>query len=418
MESCAPASVARIACGMVRQFWIAALDRMLSRGVRRGELSVRFPDGAVRRYGSGAPSVEATLHDDSLPRRIVQFQDLAIGEAYMDGTLTIADDDLRGLLELAIGNFYANYRPGIHAPVDLMRNFLRRLQQINPARRSSANVAHHYDLSGDLYRLFLDEDMQYSCGYFRDPSATLEEAQRAKKRHIAAKLLLEPGMRVLDIGSGWGGLAIELARDHGAEVLGVTLSREQLAVARDRAEREGLANRARFEIQDYRSVSGTFDRIVSVGMFEHVGLPQYGKFFGAVHDLLEPDGVALIHTIGYALPPAATSAWMLKYIFPGGYTPSMSEVARAIEKQLLYTTDVEVWRLHYAQTLRHWHDRFMANIDRARDIYDERFCRMWRFYLIGCEMTFRHGWQVVFQFQLARQQDAVPLTRDYIHQGG
>ncbi|MDE3239503.1 MAG: class I SAM-dependent methyltransferase, partial [Paracoccaceae bacterium] len=281
--------------------------------------------------------------------------------------------------------------------------------------RARRNVAHHYDLSGELYDLFLDEDRQYSCAYFADPSMTLEEAQRAKKAHIANKLLLEPGMTVLDIGCGWGGLGLTLARDYGARVVGVTLSEEQHKVATRRAKEAGLSDRVEFRLCDYRTVTETFDRVVSVGMFEHVGVPHYREYFSAVHDRLAPDGVALIHTIGRVTPPGSTSPWILKYIFPGGYVPALSEMMSAVEKNALWSTDIEVWRMHYAYTLRHWHDRFVAKQDKAKALYDERFCRMWRYYLIASEMSFRHYGQCVFQVQLARRQEAVPLTRTYLY---
>jgi len=298
-----------------------------------------------------------------------------------------------------------------------MRRLTRRLDQFNPVTRSRSNVAHHYDLSGELYDLFLDEDRQYSCAYFARPDMTLEEAQAAKKAHIARKLLIKPGMRVLDIGCGWGGMGLTLARDFGADVTGVTLSREQHAMANARAEKAGLSDKARFELMDYRDVAGQFDRIVSVGMFEHVGVPHYDEYFASVHRLLRPDGIALIHTIGRAGPPGATSPWITKYIFPGGYCPAMSEAVAAIERHHLVTTDVEVWRLHYAETLREWRRRFEANIDRVRALYDDRFCRMWRYYLIASELTFRLNNQVVFQFQMSPKQDSVPLTRDYLYPG-
>jgi cyclopropane-fatty-acyl-phospholipid synthase len=292
---------------------------------------------------------------------------------------------------------------------------MRYLNQFNPVKRAQANAAHHYDLSGELYDLFLDDDRQYSCAYFARPDMTLDEAQEAKKHHIAGKLLIEPGMRVLDIGCGWGGMGLTLARDYGAEVTGVTLSKEQHAMANERAETAGVADKAKFHLMDYRQVEGQFDRIVSVGMFEHVGVPHYEEYFRTVNERLTPEGIALIHTIGRADPPGTTSPWITKYIFPGGYVPALSETARAIETQDLYTTDVEVWRLHYAETLKHWHERFVSNIDRARELYDERFCRMWRYYLLACELTFRLNKQVVFQFQLSPRQDAVPLTRDYLY---
>ncbi len=396
--------------------WNRIFDGFAAHLIREGTLHVTFADGTQRSYGDGTGKpVSVTLHDPTLPRKIVLSPDMAVGEGYMDGRLTIENDDLYGFLTLAIRNIAMQGDPWFRKPLAWGRHMTRHLQQFNPMSRARANVAHHYDLSGDLYRLFLDEDMQYSCAYFRDPTMTLEEAQNAKKRHIAGKLLLKPGMKVLDIGCGWGGMGLTLARDYGAEVLGVTLSREQHKLANERARAAGLADRCRFELMDYRKVTGRFDRIVSVGMFEHVGVPHYREYFGRVRDLLTEDGVALIHTIGRTDPPGTTSPWITKYIFPGGYVPALSEAMRPIEDQRLVTTDIEVWRLHYAETLRHWHDRFMANIDKARALYDDRFCRMWRYYLIGSELTFRHNHQVVFQFQLARRQDAVPLTRDYLY---
>ncbi|MEO3416573.1 cyclopropane-fatty-acyl-phospholipid synthase family protein [Roseovarius sp. CAU 1744] len=397
--------------------WMTALDRLLTQLMRRGSLGVTYPDGSTKTYGSGrdGPEVAIALLDRSLPRKIVLSPEMAVGEGYMDGRLTIENDDLHGFLTLAISNIAAQGPPWFRRPIVLVRHLMRHLQQFNPAPRARANVAHHYDLSGELYDLFLDEDRQYSCAYFRDPGMTLEAAQAAKKQHIARKLLIQPGMQVLDIGCGWGGMGLTLARDHGAEVLGVTLSKEQHAMATARAEMAGLANRCRFELLDYRKVTGQFDRIVSVGMFEHVGVPHYNEFFAHVRDRLTEDGISLIHTIGRAQPPGATSPWITKYIFPGGYCPALSEVMRAVEHQGLVQTDIEVWRLHYAETLRHWHDRFMANIERARALYDDRFCRMWRYYLIASELTFRLNRQVVFQLQLTRRQDAVPLTRDYLY---
>ncbi|MBD3679395.1 MAG: class I SAM-dependent methyltransferase [Rhodobacteraceae bacterium] len=396
--------------------WNRLFEQMLDRIFRHGTLGVTMPDGAQRRFGDGGPpEIEITLTDPDLPRRIILNPELAVGEAYTDGTLTIAGDDLRGFLTLAISNLGQGNNIWWQRAAADVRLWLRRFDQWNPIGRARANVAHHYDLSGELYDLFLDADKQYSCAYFKHPDDTLEQAQEQKKAHIAGKLLLEPGMKVLDIGCGWGGMALTLARDHGAEVLGVTLSQEQHKVATERALEAGLADKVRFRLMDYRLVEETFDRIVSVGMFEHVGVPHYREYFRHVHDLLSPDGVALIHTIGRSTPPGTTSPWIAKYIFPGGYVPAMSEASAAIEKERLVTTDVEVWRLHYAETLRHWYDRFTANIDRAREIYDERFCRMWRYYLVASELTFRLNTQVVFQFQLARRQEAVPLTRDYLY---
>jgi cyclopropane-fatty-acyl-phospholipid synthase len=398
--------------------WSRALDHLLTHLFRQGRLRVTFPDGTVRSYGPGnGPESAVVLHDPSLPRRIVLSPDMGIGEGYMDGTVTFEGDDVHGFLSLAIVNIAAQGQPWFRRPLEVLRRLKRRLDQFNPVARARANVAHHYDLSGELYDLFLDEDRNYSCAYFAREGMTLEEAQAAKKAHIARKLLIEPGMRVLDIGSGWGGMGLTLARDFGADVTGVTLSREQHAMANARAAEAGLADRVRFELMDYRDVEGRFDRIVSVGMFEHVGVPHYDAYFATVRRLLGAEGIALIHFIGRAGPPGATSPWILKYIFPGGYCPSMSEAVAAVERQGLVTTDVEVWRLHYAETLKEWRRRFEANIDRARALYDERFCRMWRYYLIASELTFRLNNQVVFQFQLTPKQDAVPLTRDYLYRG-
>ena len=389
---------------------------MLTHLVRDGVLEVTFADGTTRRYGNGGtPEAKIVLHDNSLPRKIILAPELAIGEAYMDQGLTIDNDDLYGFLRLAIRNLTSQGHPWFQKPLTVGRHLMRSLRQFNPVRRAQANVAHHYDLTSELYDLFLDRDKQYSCAYFRDPDLTLEEAQEAKKHHIAKKLMLEPGMRVLDIGSGWGGMGLTLARDYGADVTGVTLSREQHRIANARAENAGLSDRARFRLTDYREVEGRFDRIVSVGMFEHVGVPHYNTFFRTVGERLTSDGIALVHTIGRASPPGTTSPWITKYIFPGGYVPSMSEAMRAIENQYLFVTDVEIWRLHYAETLRHWYDRFMANVDKACALFDDRFCRMWRYYLVACELTFRLDRQVVFQIQLSPVRDSVPLTRDYLY---
>jgi cyclopropane-fatty-acyl-phospholipid synthase len=402
--------------------WERHFDRMAGTIIRHGTLHITMPDGRRLTAGDGTGQpVAIRLTDPDLPRRILLDPDLAVGEAYMDGTLLIDGDDLRRFLDLTMRNLGASEgldrMPGLwwQRPLALARRAARGWIQWNPAHRARANVAHHYDLSAELYDLFLDTDKQYSCAYFADPGMTLEDAQRAKKRHIADKLLIEPGMRVLDIGCGWGGMALTLARDYGARVVGVTLSEEQHKIATRRAREAGLADRIDIRLTDYRNVRETFDRIVSVGMFEHVGVPHYGEYFHAVSDRLASDGVALIHTIGRMRPPGITSPWIEKYIFPGGYIPSLSEMAAAIERQALYMTDVEIWRLHYAETLRHWHERFVANEARARALYDDRFCRMWRYYLLACELTFRHNWQCVFQVQLAHRQEAVPLTRDYLY---
>jgi cyclopropane-fatty-acyl-phospholipid synthase len=395
--------------------WAKFLSLFLARLIRQGALVAVYPGGRSVRYGEASSSpVTVRFHARSLPRKLLVNPDLALGEAYMDGTLTIEDDDIYGLIELLVVNLA--HQPDVwhYRWLARLRRLYRRLAQFNPAERARRNVAHHYDLSGALYDLFLDTDRQYSCAYFRHPDDSLETAQRDKQALIAAKLLLEPGHRVLDIGCGWGGLGLYLAREHGAQVTGVTLSQEQHKIADERAQAEGLDDRARFYLQDYREVDEIFDRIVSVGMFEHVGVPHYREFFTTVHNRLAADGVALLHTIGRADGPGATNPWIAKYIFPGGYSPALSEVLAVIERAGFYVTDVEVLRLHYAETLKAWRKRFETNLDKVRVIYDERFCRMWRFYLILSELAFRHGGHVVFQIQIAKRQDAVPLTRDYL----
>lgn len=396
--------------------WNKLLDQMLRQVVRHGAMRLTYPDGTVRTYGDAAAEpVRVSLNTPDMPRRLILNPDLGSGEGYMDGDLTIEGDDLHGYLALIVRNMGHGRRNWVLEMNMLRRMATRRLSQFNHLTRARTNVAHHYDLSGALYDLFLDDDKQYSCAYFRSPDDTLEQAQANKKAHIGGKLLIEPGMRVLDIGCGWGGMGLTLARDFGARVIGVTLSEEQHKVACNRAKEAGLDDRVEFRLQDYRKVGERFDRIVSVGMFEHVGVPHYREYFRHVHDMLDPDGVALIHTIGRATPPGGTSSWIDKYIFPGGYVPSMSETMAAVEREDLFTTDIEVWRLHYAETIRHWHDRFVARQSEARALYDERFCRMWRYYLVASELTFRLNRQVVFQFQMARKQEAVPLTRDYLY---
>jgi cyclopropane-fatty-acyl-phospholipid synthase len=356
------------------------------------------------------------LQDQRTIRGLVFNPSLAAGEAYMSGGLSVEDSSIYDVLDVLLANVQHN--PGGH-PVVRWHEWLgvvaRRLVQFNPAGRSRRNVAHHYDLNGRLYSLFLDRDRQYSCAYFPRGDETLEEAQTAKKRHIAAKLCLDrPGLHVLDIGSGWGGMALTLARDFGARVTGITLSQEQLTEARARAVAEGLEDRVRFELLDYRAVTDTFDRIVSVGMFEHVGVGHYRTFFNTVARCLKPDGVALIHAIGRSDGPGGTNAWFRKYIFPGGYSPALSEVLPGVERCGLMATDIEILRLHYAETLRHWRRRFAANRDAITALYDERFCRMFEFYLAASEITFRRRGHMVWQLQLAHGHGPVPLTRDYI----
>ena len=391
------------------------VSRLLERMIRVGTLEVIDADGE-RHVFSGEPGPEVTvrLHDRALHYRLFFNPGLSVGEAYMDGTLTIEKGTLSEFLEIATRNlrFAQAYPP--YAAIERLSRLLRRWQQRNPVGLARTHVAHHYDLPDRLYDLFLDRDRQYSCAYFQNPGNDLETAQLNKRRHLAAKLLLEPGHRVLDIGSGWGGLALYLARVGGGQVTGLTLSGEQAKVASRRAAEAGLAERVRFHLRDYREETGTYDRIVSVGMFEHVGVDHYPEFFAKVRALLTEDGVCVLHSIGRMAGPSTTFAWLRKYIFPGGYSPALSEVLPAVEQSGLWITDIEVLRLQYAKTLRAWRRRFEANRARIAELFDERFCRMWEFYLALSEAAFRHGDHFVFQMQLAKRRDAAPLTRDYI----
>jgi cyclopropane-fatty-acyl-phospholipid synthase len=390
------------------------LHVLFAKTLRAGRLSVRYADGSVETFGdgSGPPVVVRLTRAGAL--RIAFDAALGLGEAYMDGDLVFEQGDLWDLLTLVGRNL--PQRAPIHpnAFAKLKNSILRRLRQANSRAASRRNVAHHYDLSADLYRRFLDADMQYSCAYFSDERMTLEEAQAAKKTHLASKLDLRPGQRVLDIGCGWGGMGLTLARDYGVEVVGVTLSKEQLAIANQRAEAAGLTDRVRFELTDYRDVGGTFDRIVSVGMFEHVGAPNYTTFFEQVRRLLTDDGVAVIHSIGHMAPPGVTDSFIRKYIFPGGYIPTLSQVTDAVEQAGLWVTDLEILRLHYAETLRHWRERFNADRPAIAALYDERFCRMWEFYLAISEFSFRFGRTMVVQVQLTKELKTLPITRDYM----
>jgi cyclopropane-fatty-acyl-phospholipid synthase len=397
-----------------------ALDGILRRFIATGRLSVRWPDGRQSLYsGDDGPSAGIVIHTNSAVRGLVLNPGLALGEAYMDETITPDGCSIYDILDVMSANVGHNNQG--HAGLwfrTFLRQLKRRIDQYNPAVRAQKNVAHHYDLNGRLYSLFLDRDRQYSCAYFPRGDETLEEAQLAKKRHIAAKLCLDrPDLKILDIGCGWGGLALTLAREYGAQVTGITLSHEQLAEARARAIAEGLEDRVNFELKDYRAVDQKFDRVVSVGMFEHVGIGHYQTFCDTVARCLTPEGVALIHAIGRSDGPSCTNTWIDKYIFPGGYCPALSEVLPSVERSRLVVTDIEILRLHYAQTLRHWRWRFTANRDTIASIYDERFCRMFEFYLCGSEVAFRTGGHMVFQIQLGARQDAVPLTRDYLYAG-
>jgi len=392
------------------------LVRLLAAAKGDGTLTLVTADERHHRIGSGPPHLTLRLHDRKVERDLLINPRLRFGEAYMDGRFSIEGGTIYDLLAMLMSG--AEVQGALGRALESMSPLLRRVQQYNPMQKSRQNVEHHYNLSRQFYQLFLDRDMQYSCAYFAEPAMSLDEAQEAKKRHIAAKLLIVPGMRVLDIGCGWGGMALYLARHTGARVTGITLSSEQLAVARQRAEEAGLADRVTFELRDYREFAadhpGTFDRIVSVGMFEHVGVPHYRDYFAAVRRMLNDGGVALIHSIGRLDGPASTNPWIRKYIFPGGYSPALSEVLPVIERSGLLATDLEVLRLHYAETLRHWRARFLARREEAKALYDDRFCRMWEFYLAGAELAFRLQGHMVFQVQVARSLGAVPLTRDYM----
>ncbi len=394
------------------------LAQVLARVVNEGELTIVDETGRSHRIkgAKAGPAVTMRVHDHWTGLRLAFRPRLALGEAYMDGRLTVEQGDLYDLLDLLGRNITAVDSTAIMRWSYSLQRWLRVLEQYNPVGTAQKNVAHHYDLRGELYDFFLDPDRQYSCAYFKTGKESLEIAQADKKLHIAAKLLLKPGLKVLDIGSGWGGMGLYLARSFDVDVTGVTLSREQHGVSNRRAADAGIADRVRFKLIDYREEPDRYDRIVSVGMFEHVGSAHYLEYFRKVKDLLADDGVMLLHSIGRMEPPGGTNTWLRKYIFPGGYTPALSEVLAAIEKAGLWVTDIEVLRLHYAETLRHWRHRFLANRERIKEIagYDDRFCRMWEFYLAGCEVAFRYMQQMVFQIQISRRQDAVPLVRDYM----
>jgi cyclopropane-fatty-acyl-phospholipid synthase len=388
---------------------------MLARFIKNGTLRVIESDGTMTEFkGSAAPIATIRLHDPTLPFKMFRNPELHTGEAYMDGTLTFEDCTLKDFLDLFSINRGSMASYPMQKVLRRISRTVRSVQQHNPIGKAQKNVAHHYDLSAEMYSLFLDKDMQYSCAYFENGDESLEAAQEKKKRHIAAKLKLKEGQRILDIGCGWGGMALYLAQRANVKVLGVTLSEEQHRVAVKRAKEAGLSDRVRFELLDYRNVNERFDRIVSVGMFEHVGVARYDEFFGKIYELLEHDGFALLHSIGHMSPPSVASPWLRKYIFPGAYSPALSETFAATERQHLWVSDVEVLRFHYADTLVEWNKRFQQNRERIAEIYDERFCRMWEFYLLSAETMFRTGAQMVFQMQLSRIREATGLTRDYM----
>jgi len=395
----------------MNRFLALFVDKLM----RHGDLEVETCDGAKRRFGDGAgPKIAIRIADRAAERELLLNPELALGELYMDGRLELVEGDLYDFVALAAGNLIVFSQSRWMKLLEKARAQLNRFQRRNNRKRAKTNVERHYDHDRRLYSFFLDADQQYSCAYFEHEGQSLEDAQLAKKRHLAAKLLIEEGQSVLDIGSGFGGMALYLAQIVGARALGVTLSEEQFAISSRRAVESGLGDRVAFRKQDYRDVGEQFDRIVSVGMFEHVGLNAYDEFFATVRRQLKDDGVMVLHSIGRSEGPSSTNPWIRKYIFPGGYIPSVSETMAAIERSGLYVTDIEILRLHYADTLKEWRRRFLAHRDEVKAIYDERFCRMWEFYLVGSEIAFRVYGHMVFHIQLAKRQDVVPRTRDYI----
>lgn len=390
--------------------------RFLRPLMKQGTLTIIDHDERLHVVGNGsAPHVTVRFKDPKLGTKLFLNPALHAGEGYMNGTLVVENSDLFGMLSLIMSNLAGFHGHWLARSLKSVERFSSLVRTYNPIARSRRNVAHHYDLSTELYRTFLDGEMQYSMAYFRAPEDTLEQAQLQKMAHIATKLRLEPGQTVLDIGCGWGGLGLYLHRMHGVNVIGISLSERQIEVAQARAAAAGVTGAVTFRLQDYRHVRETFDRVVSVGMFEHVGLPHYRKFFEVVRDRLTPDGIALLHTIGRTDGPGATDSWTAKYIFPGGYSPALSEIVPHVERSGLIITDVETLRLHYASTLREWRNRFMAHWDQIEKLYDTRFCRMFEFFLSSAEAAFHYGAHVNFHIQMSRALTAVPLTRDYMY---
>ena len=383
--------------------------------IRKGDLRITDARGETHRFGDRTGQRSAVRVTDRWTEiKIATDPWLAIGEAYMDGRLIVEEGGFYRFMEILLSNAEEVPLPRWTWSLNFLRWLIRRVDQFNPIARARRNASAHYDIEPEIYRLFLDSDQQYSCAYFNKPDDDLETAQTAKKRHLAAKLLIKPGDEVLDIGCGWGGLGIYLARVSGADVTGITLSREQLKIARTRGQEVPQPDRLTFRLEDYRETKGQFDKIVSVGMFEHVGVDHYRTFFRRLSDLLNKDGVALLHTIGRTPGPAPTNPFIKRYIFPGGSLPALSEILPHVEASGLVVCDIEILRLHYAETLRHWRERFLNHWDEAVRLKGEKFCRMWEFYLAGSDASFRYQGLVVFQIQLAHNQSAVPLTRDYI----
>ena len=395
----------------------SSLHNLFSKIIRIGTLVVKGSGGEQRYGGGGGRSVTIRFTDEAAERELVADPQLKLGELYMDGRLLIEEGDIYEFLALVKDN---TLKEGLTFGIllrSLARIAITQFRSRVPTNHNRRNVAHHYDLNAKLFSMFLDEDWQYSCAYFNPPGISLDEAQVAKKRHIVAKLRAEPGQRALEIGSGWGGMAMYLSEFCGVDVTGITLSEEQLKVSRERAAKRGLAGSVRFELQDYYYLPPRkYDRIVSVGMFEHVGRQNYRKFFNKVNDVLADDGVMVLHSIGQPYPALINNPWIEKYIFPGGYIPSIAEVMPAVEKAGLLVSDIEILPMHYAYTLRHWRERFMAHKAEAAALYDERFVRMWEFYLAGSEMAFTHENFFIFQMQIVKKRTAVPDNRNYIQE--
>ena len=392
------------------------LRLFLDRFIRRGSIIFTTASGNTFTCGDGTGEpVRVLVTTKEAERQLLLDPEMALGETYMDGTFVVEQGTIADVLAIVLDQ--PDMTPRWAKLQWWLRYLVRNIQQFNPRGRSKNNVARHYDLDGRLYSLFLDADKQYSCAYFETPGMTLDEAQLAKKRHVTAKLLIEQGQRVLDIGSGWGGLGLYIAEVAGGNVTGVTLSTEQLQVSNTRAAEKNLTQSAKFLLQDYRDIPGPFDRIVSVGMFEHVGVDHYDTFFKRCAELLDANGVMLLHSIGRSEGPGITNPWIAKHIFPGGYIPALSEVLPAIERAGLLVCDIEILRLHYAETLKAWRERFMARREEAIKLYDERFARMWEFYLASSEMSFRKQNLMNFQIQITKRQGIVPMTRDYIARG-
>ena len=377
-------------------------------------------DANSKKYIIGSPNklnpITLKLLEKKLHYKLLFYPDLYFGEEYANGNIKIENGTLTDFLNLALMNLGRSEFNFFSQLFNKLRGSYRYLTNFNFIKKSKMNVAHHYDISDDLYNLFLDSKKQYSCAYFKDENDSLETAQNNKINHIIKKLNIKPNQKVLDIGSGWGSLAIDIAKTAQCEVTGITLSKNQLNYSIKKAKELNLENQVNFKLMDYRQLNEKFDKIVSVGMFEHVGRKFYKRFFLQINKLLNDEGVALIHTIGSVNPPRDPHPWITKYIFPGGYTPSMSEVTSSVEKSGLIVTDIEVLRMHYSHTLRHWKERFLANKSKVIEMFDEKFFRMWEFYLTSCEISFKWGDQVVYQFQLTKNYTSIPMTRDYIYQ--